>query len=262
MRDEGRAGTGSGCGRAGRSRRPGAPHRPPLRERPPGNPEQGSEAPAAARRGWRLARAARPPPPGRAVVGQRAGHIPRVAEEMARIPPASPRSGLRAGGAGRHRGTVRSRCGELARAVGLPAPRTCGGSKAPAPEHVKGHRLVPGETAWPSPASSPLTWLWLIWGVVLQPWLMRLQILSLWDGAQHTSRADPSEEGAPGLTEASLSPSLCFWKVPAADVSQCSRPAFLACSAGLSLLQVLRAPQGGGSVGEADPSGGVSHQVV
>lgn len=145
---------------------------------------------------------------------------------------------------------------------GSQPPAPAAGARLPLPEHVKGHRLAPGETAWPSPASSPLTWLWLIWGAVLHPWLMRLQTLSLWDGAQHTSRVDPSEDGAAGLTEASVSPSLCFWKVPAADVSQCSRPAFLACSAGLSLLQVLRARQGVGSVGEADPSGGVSHQVV
>lgn len=167
----------------------------------------------------------RPPPPGRAAVGQRAGHIPRGAEEMAGIPPAAPPSGLGEGAA-------------LARAA--PAPSS-GHGRGPLPwegrHHSlrKGTRSAPAETTRPCPVSCPLNLsrAQIVWAGHLgsgsctptQSPADQASGPSNRDGAQSVQRARGLAERdaeAPG-SEDSASPSLRFWKALATDICKCSR---------------------------------------
>lgn len=105
----------------------------------------------------------RPPPSGRAAVGQLAGHIPRGAEEMAGIPPAAPPSGLGEGAAlaraapapsSGHPFPGRAATTHCERAQGRPPQRLPGPAQSPAPLTCLGLRL-----------SGPA-----IWGAVLHPY--------------------------------------------------------------------------------------------
>lgn len=82
----------------------------------------------------------RAPTWGRAAVGQRADCIPRGAEEMAGIPPAAPRSGFGAGGAGRAPAGPGTRAGAAGRCRGLPGlSAMCAGGGPPSWQRTPNH---------------------------------------------------------------------------------------------------------------------------
>lgn len=178
----GRAGRGlvppaaarGGVGAPGRQAGPGAAGKAGLVTRDEGRGEDGElgipgrtarpgQLPDAAGTGLRR----RAPTWGRAAVGQRAGCIPRGAEEMAGIPPAAPRSGfgLRGGRGvggggmgGRARGTwgrAQALRGAVEGCPGSPPRAPAGalfpGSAPPAAASI----WDPPRTPWPCPASWP-----------------------------------------------------------------------------------------------------------
>lgn len=157
------------------------------------------------------------PTSARSAVGQRAGHIPRGAEEMAGIPPAAPRLGLGAGGwggAGRApEGPCAGAAGRWRGLPGLPDSRTgrdfSTGSASPT------HRQHLGCSA-DSRSKLPglLTCLWLrcsgsvvTCGAVLQPSCSGFRAASPW----HTAR-DPSVERVGSVVRPLLVPAYAFRK--------------------------------------------------
>lgn len=174
----------------------------------------------------------RPPPPGCAAVGQRAGRIPLGAEEMAGIPPAAPRARA-SGRAGRWRGL---RGSQPAAPRGDPFPGSAAVSHCQHPRSP-GTGSAPAETPRPCPVFWPLNLFLVFWAGHLGsgsaspaqspraslPIRPRAPLLG-WckRGALHARASAERDAGAPGR-EASASPSLRFWKALATAICKCSR---------------------------------------
>lgn len=234
------AGSGSGGGRAGEEPEPGAPRRPRVcwksRFGRPGRGAAGRESRAGLRGlgscQTRLVSGPRrpaPPPPRAPPRCGRAASRPHTARRRGNGWNSSRGAalGLPGGWGADARGTVRRRCGALARAD----PRSLLASGRP--EHVRCPGSASPEIPRPGPAQhpAPFTCLWLrlsgsaIWGAGLQP--CRSGIRPSASGMAHRARDTRGPQRRRTLrprSEAPASPSLRFWKALATDISKCPRP--------------------------------------